>query len=366
MIFGPLWKLRTDPFYPATAEDGSEIERAALETCLNPARDRKVLPLYFDSYNWDHSLLVRDLSADNAFDTFPTRATLVNDSRLMIIISGSRQTGRDSLANLLLHKIGEETGKRLLLCELPLEGRDKSRNTAAVATAIMDAVEFDHKPFENWEVLRKRMRDKYEEVRSDQKDYKDPSYTNIFSAFEKLLTPHGRELVIKITKGGDHDSWARIHEFVGSCCYYIIVLTEEDAYAKTCYDAMLQNNMNVCWIRAVPLKEEAARKYVASRLKHARITGANAASAQDLFPFTADAIRALYEPGPTLTRNTAVEHPVGWLRRTLNEAVKEHVQKIGKLYPGADPATLAAIAAAEVHIGPEGVRRARQKLNQVR
>ena len=132
-ILETIWKLRTDPFYPEIDSNGNPIPPEAVNKSLNPLVDDRVVPFYFDVYDWTASDLVRDLSKQHALCTFPTSRTLPG-SGLLMLISGSRETGLDSLANLLLHKIKlTADGKALLIVDVELEGREMIVATGLVA-----------------------------------------------------------------------------------------------------------------------------------------------------------------------------------------------------------------------------------------
>src|ERR1051325_2077444 len=104
-ILEEVWKVRTGPFYPDVDASGTAIKKEAIERRLNPLIDDRVLPFYFDVYDWTSSNWIRDLSATLGLRVFPTPRTLPRAGALMVLISGSMETGLDSLANLVLHKI---------------------------------------------------------------------------------------------------------------------------------------------------------------------------------------------------------------------------------------------------------------------
>lgn len=254
-----IWKLRTDPFYPDIDSSGNPIPPAALNKSLNPLVDDRVVPLYFDVYDWTASDLVRDLSKQHALGTFPTPRTLPGTG-LLVLISGSRETGLDSLANLVLHKIKLTAGgQALLVVDVELEGRDKVRSVAAVARRIINRVEFGQPQITDGEKIARRMEAQYDRVNKEQEGRKDATYSELFQTFRDLLEPVDRTLVIKITKGGYHDSWVRIHDSTKSCCSYVIVMTPDFPYAKTCYDAMIGSSLNVAWVQAKPLIRQRPR-----------------------------------------------------------------------------------------------------------
>jgi len=359
-----IWKLRTDPFYPEIDNNGKPIAPAAWDKSLNPLIDDRVVAFYFDVYDWTASDLVGGLSTQQALARFPTPRTLPGTG-LLVLISGSRETGLDSLANLVLHKIRlTGGGQPPLVVDVELEGRDKARNVAAVARRIITRVEFGQPQIPDGEKIARRMEAQYDRVSKEQDGRKDATYSELFQSFRDLLEPVGRTLVIKITKGGDHDSWVRIHESARSCCLYVIVMTPDYPYAKTCYDAMVGSSLNVAWIQAKPLDQAKAREYVEHRLAAERDATPKQSPLESLFPFTPDAIAALYEPGAAGASGKPLDYPIGWLRRTLFTALRDHLGAMDQKYGNANSQALAAIDPATTSLGRAQLIGARIKLNR--
>jgi hypothetical protein len=359
MVLERVWQLRTDPFYPEVGRDGSAIQKNAVERSLDPHVDPNVLAFYFDVYDWTSSHLVGGLSEQHALAKFPEPRMLPSDAPLTILISGARQTGLDSLANLIVHKIEKSVPQDCLVCEVELESRDKAKNVLAVARSIMDAIEYANPPFVESPHVVPRMSAKYEQVRKEQEGQKDGAYSELFRAFGRIMAPLHRALIIKIASGGDNDSWVRIQEAVKSCCSYVLVLTPDLAYAKTCYDAMITLRQNIAWIQALPLDEQKAREYVVKRLSAVRI---HDRAQNSLLPFTESAITALYEPGTAAQKGQPLKHPIGWLRRTLHQAIRDQVEQITVSYP--DEQSLQRIDPAHTYIREDVVKRARDTLNK--
>src|SRR6185369_7350082 len=110
--FPDLWNLRTNPFYPEVDSAGKAIPKRALERSLKPTVDKRVLPLYFEIYDWSSSDLVGPLSREKGLEKFPDVQTLPSDAPLLILVSGSGQSGLDSMGYLILHKIGLMSGNQ--------------------------------------------------------------------------------------------------------------------------------------------------------------------------------------------------------------------------------------------------------------
>jgi len=358
MVREHVWNLRNDPFYPERDHHGRRIPTGAIEQSLNPTIDGGILSYYFDVYDWTTSNLIRGLSPLDAFTTFPTPRTLSGNGPLLVIISGARQTGLDSLANLILHKIQLSSANPPIVCDIVLEGRDRTSALSATARQIISCVRFARPELPNSKSIATDLQESYDTARKDAGSGRFTAYRELFRTFGLILAPLERPLVIKIISGGDHDCWQGIQESLDGCGSHIIVTTPELAYAKTCYDATL--GQNVAWIQARPLSEARAKEFVRARLESER----KAPSLTPLFPFTDEAIAALYEPGTARPATIAIEHPVGWLRRTLYQAIEDQVAAIKVRV---DPVTENSLAAIDPHttvIGADVVRAARAKLNR--
>lgn len=348
-ILNGIWKLRTDPFYPETDVTGARLAAAALDKTLDPTIDERVIPYYFDVYDWSQSTLVGELSAQEGLRRFPEPRTLPGVG-LLVLISGDRESGLDSLANLVLHKIRRMSSgpqqKPTIVVEVELEGRDKNRNVETVASEIINCIKFCA-TIPSAKEIATDMRVEYTRVVAEQAGRKDATYLELFRLFKQLVAPTGHSLVIKVTRGGDFDSWMRISESARACCPYAIVTTANVAQAKTCYEAMVGNNQNVVWIQALPLNHAKAREFLRMRLAAHRV-GDLPPAVDAYFPFTAEALDALYEPGADAAPDKPVHYPIGWLRRTLYSALKEQLDALGRQAgAGIDPART-AIGRAEI------------------
>src|ERR1051326_4587296 len=95
--------LRTQPFFPRCDAAGNPIAPAALRSALDPHIDAAALKIYYDVYDWSDSTFIRDLSPDTALKKFPDVGSL--PAKPLILVSGGQSSGRDSLVNLINHKI---------------------------------------------------------------------------------------------------------------------------------------------------------------------------------------------------------------------------------------------------------------------
>src|SRR4051812_42239951 len=103
--------LRTQPFAPDVAPDGTPLATDPFATALTPNLDSRLVAYYFDLYDWKESTVFGGFSRQGLLNKFPNRSDLQEDGCLLVLISGTSQTGRGSLVNLILRKIEIARGK---------------------------------------------------------------------------------------------------------------------------------------------------------------------------------------------------------------------------------------------------------------
>ena len=363
MVHRSLWQLRNDPFYPEVDANGDAYPRAAAERSLNPTIDPRVTEFYFDVYDWRCGELLGGISHPDGLKRFPSERTLASDSPLLVLISGGRQTGLDSLANLILHKVRLVSTSLPIVVDVVLESRDKEKNLAAVARSIIDAIEFLDPPLPGVDAIVKRLEERYQRLLDDVDSTRGGGFSELFQVLKRILAPLNRGIVIRVLKGGDDVSWARIQESVSGCCSHVIVMTSDTPYAKTCYTATVSQQQNVAWVQAEPLDRNKTLQYLEMRIKAERIKPIEDDTISSCFPFTTEAVDALFEPGSAGSPERGVRHPVGWIRRALHQALSDRVATIRESYPAANAMTLSQIDPGLAVIGPAQVRAAFDKLN---
>lgn len=363
-IVETVWQLRTDPFYPAVDSQGGAIDGKACQFDLNPLLDERVLPIYFDVYDWTKSALVGGISQHQTLDTFPNPRTLPRNAAMMILVSGAMATGLDSFANLVMHKVSRSIEQALWVIDLELDGRDKVRNVALLASTMIRKLDYADVRPPDADKLIERMEKVFTKVNAAESGRADATYSEVFQAFADLLKPLSRQIVIKIAGNGNSDSWERIYDSVKHCCSFLLVMTSDELYAQACNNAMTANGANFAWVRALPLDQQRAGQYLMSRLRSERMTGMASNVVAPTFPFTPEAIAALYEPGLGSVPGKAVLHPVGWLRRTLGTAFDDQAKALAKRHGGATAQDIAAIDPASTTIGAAEVTRAWHRHNR--
>lgn len=359
-----IWKLRTDPFYPEVDANGQTLQKKALDRSLNPLIDKRAVSYYYDIYDWTASDLVRDLCEREVLRIFPTTRTLPRNLPLMIILSGSMGTGLDSLANLIVHKINLTSDEPPIVVDVQLQGRKKPDNVSYVGRKIAMKMRLDKTLA--LDSLAESMETEYQRVSKELSGKDDATYAELFEAYSDLLEPIGRKLVIKITEGGDNDNWVQVYESTKKCCSFIIVMTSEVPFAKTCYEAMLASNLNVAWIRVVPLNLANATSFLTKRLASERLTTSPPQQNDSFLPFSAGAIDALYERGTTSLSNDKISHSMGWLRRTLSQAFTDKLDSVAQACSQVPASALDNIDPATTRISANDMRAAREKLNRGR
>jgi hypothetical protein len=329
-ILRQLWKLRNDPFFPTLDAAGTALRPDALKRSLNPLLDARVLPFYFDIYDWNFSTLARDISPTKGLVSFPDPRTQPSDSAFMFLLLGCRESGLDSLANLILLKIKEvASGLEPLIVEVELAGREKAKNVATVAKLLLETLRNEGDEPPGLEKAVKKMQAAWDREYERQQFNTNADYSDVFQSFRNQLKDLIiRPLVLKIIAGGDNDSWVRIHNAVKRTCSHVIVMTPDIAYAKTAYNSMSTQTQNVAWIRAVPLTRDKAQQFLQQRLSNERVSGAVLPPTRPLLPFLTEAIDVLYEPGSGEKRTEALAHPVGWLRRMLYRALRDRLDSL--------------------------------------
>jgi hypothetical protein len=359
VILEEVWKLRTDPFYPEVDSAGAAIPPAALERSLDPTLDQRVVQLYFDIYDWSYSSLVGKISSQEVLEVFPERRTRQSDEAFMILMSGCRESGLNSLANLILQKIKLADHAIPLVVEVELEGREKARNVATVVKRTIAKLKLEWKNHPGLSEKVKHMEAEWESARKEEEGNKSATYSDLFQTFRDTLKPLTQPLVLKIISGGDNDSWLRIYNSVKRTFEYVIIMTGDLAYAKTCYTSMSTQSQNVAWIQALSLDSKKAHEFLKQRLSTGRVLGASLPATHTLMPFMASAIAALYEPGSAGPRNAVISHPVGWLRRTFYRALNDRLKTLAQA-----AAPLDTLDPDATLIGPAEIRQAREALNQ--
>jgi hypothetical protein len=296
---------------------------------LDPRKDRRLLNYYFNVYDWRYSSLVGRFSREDGLQEFPRPEDLPHKGPVLILISGTGQTGRSSLVNLVLYKIETLWESMPIIVETSLDGFDKAQNMKNMARLFIQTYALEEAaPTEEqlWKI--------YERETKEPSTGIDAHYTALFSSLRLVIKKFcNRPIVFLIMGADDYDLWACIYNSSIALAEYLIVETSKTADALTCHTLMTNKGKNVAHINALMLDSEAARQYLVDRLSSERPADLPADDKDDLMPFTEEALEILYKPGTSIDPEKAapVRHPIGWLRETFRRVLKEHLDELSKI-----------------------------------
>ena len=349
--------LRTHPFFPETDSLGNALPREGLLKDLQPDLDDRLLNYYFDVYDWSDSALVRGLSTTAAgLQNFPGPGD--PNLPLLILVSGFASTGRDSLINLIIHKIhsthsaeplsvrsdvsedAEESVRNIALDFITAWGKSRPSAERPAVTAALNA--------------------SYELHTKVKSTGADAHYQPLFRAFAGEIEVKKVPPIVLIVSGGKADVWRALYNSTRSLARYIVAVTPYEARAGTCRTQMTLENKPTVHIRARELRSDAARDYTMTRIAYERPPGH---IGHPLLPFTEAALNVLYKRGQNAPPDFEKEWPIGWLRETLRRAVDHHVEKLVELIQKNGEDALNKLSPADLLIDEDLVWAVRQKMN---
>lgn len=353
-ILKSLWDLRTHPFFPKVDVGGDAFNQDILLNPLDPQADGRALSYYYDLYDWTYSQHIRGLSTKVAFEHFPSANDLADPKSLLVMITGRDNTGRESLRNLILHKIKEQTGHPPLIVKVELQGHTSADNAKIIANLFYVTYELE----ESKNPIP-QLQQQYDRLTRD-RGAGEANYSALFQTMKALVSRYCPRPLILLPTGVDrYDTWAAIYRLAGLLFDFIIVLTTNESNAKTANDILKSQNRNVALIGAKPLMANEARKYLQTRLEQERL--GQMANPTPLVPFTEEALKELYERGTAVQKEKTAE-PVALeikrLNKILREAVNLHLDCLQR------KKNLEALAPHERLIGADEIRKACDKVNQ--
>lgn len=349
-VLSTIYQFRTHPFCPTMGVDGRPFPRDPFALPLDPLSDPRHVDYYYDLYEWSGSTQIGPLDSAQIFRRFPAPDDVLNLGSLLVILAGPEHSGRESLRNLLLHKIGRQTDEPLLI-NLGLEGGDRGQVVKQVAELFMlkYPMYFD-KPTQGW------LGKSFETITRTKVATQDSYYANLFQVWsEEVQKICKRPLVLSITGKPDYNTWRVLYNSTRALFSYFFVLTGDVASAQTCRDTLRGGNVAV--IVAQPLSENQAIQYICSRLSNER----PADIAPSLEPFSAAAISILYQRGPAATQD--VRWQVAFLNRTMRRALDEHLRLLVATLQARGSLDRAKLSLQEIEIDADAVRHAREALN---
>jgi len=350
-VLSAIYQLRTHPFSPSVGVDGQPLQDP-FALPLNPSAEPRHTAYYYDLYDWSGSSQVGPLDPAQIVRRFPAPADLVNFGSLLTIIAGPEHSGRESLRNLLLHKIGQQTGLPLVI-NLVLEGGDRGQIVKQVAELFM--LEYpNHFGMPTFD----RLQQVFQTMTKTKVSGQSSCYANLFQFWRTQIQAFcNRPLVLSIGGKPDYNTWRVLYNSTRSLFSCLFVVTGDIASAKTCRETMQGDHVNVAVIVAPPLSEGEAMEYVRFRVSKERPT----AIPSSIEPFTPAAISALYQRGPTATEN--LRWQIAFLNRTMRRALDDHLAALVGILKARGSLDRALLSPQEIEINATVVRRAREALN---
>lgn len=320
-----IWKLRTHPFRRPLDHQGNPLPETSLFSSLNPLEDGRLLRLYFNLYNWDNSRIVNGINGDQVFDQFPDQTSLNETQGVLILIAGEDAAGRESLQNLILHKIFlEHQNKKPVVVRATLDGFSQDLNVKSIARTFIRqyAREGFNDPdkAELTELYKAETREKSSGTKS--------LYANLFFEFYESIKDYCDRPLVLLLSGGDHyDTWETVYNSTRLLFKYIIVVTNQEKYAESCVNHLSLNRAGV--IKAQRLDMTKTRLYLNSRLSAERT--ANLDPNYSLAPFGEEALSALFAPGSRPDPDRSVRLTIGRLNKILSRAIDLHLDELVKI-----------------------------------
>lgn len=342
-------RLRTQPFFPEIGADEKPLPPKSLAKALDPREDSRVINYYYDVYDWSASSAVHGLTPVHGLQLFPKAAD--PDRPLLVVVSGTRSSGRDSLINLILHKIGclhDASPRVLSVSDVPRSPELAVKHVARYFIASWPAA------------TQKTLGELFDFHTKEKSADTDVHYSPLFFAFRETLKGElEMPAVLSIVGTDSYDIWKSVYLSCRKLFDYIVVQTKSFRAGNTLKVSMVDTT--VAHIQAQPLSAKAALEYAKTRIAFERL---GISVANDLAPLTAQAISLLYEPGKSAQDGYEQPKTIGWLRETLHSAMEKHVENLVKIVDDKGQAGLDALLPEHLLISEETVWDARQEINR--
>jgi len=340
------------PFAPEVSPNGQPITPPALVGPLDPTAQPLHAAYYYDIYNWVKAGPVVGPSPAGLVTLPPQKPS----QPLLVLVSGTGKTGRDSMVNLLLYRIrSSHPATTPIVVEAPLSSAQKSENLKSVANLFITVygVEETAPSTEDLDKTYARMIGSI----GASTDFK-----SIFTAFNVLVRKTcKRPIVFRMSGSENFDLWSSLYLSLSPLANYVIIETSNKDDALACAQQLAAKAL-VSHIDVLLLTEQRVRDYVVHRCGAERITAPGCPS-DPLAPLTDGALKLLFAPGKANTDNTPVTHPIGWVVETLRRAMDEHVTRLADLVSAQG---VTALTAADLRIGENQIRRVRGLMNEGR
>jgi len=328
---------------------------------LDPTKDERLVNFYYDFYNWTNSNLIQNIDSNSAFKMFPAQVDMTNLKSLMILIAGYNNSGRESLRNLIIHKIRCQAGNAPLLVEVDIPDRNHADNIKMIARSFNRAYKTAALAAPSYEDLKTL----YDEETAGRATGVDSFYSSLFQAIQTAIRGHCAVPVVLIVTGvNDYEVWRAIHNSTRYLFQFTIVLSSDVLNARTCNNLMKTDGRNVVLIESPKLGLASATNYLKNRLKSERIDKNNPVTNNQLGPFTTKALEALFAPSESAKETEQIEWEIGWLNRRLQAALDDHLTALQKIVDLNGEKVLATLNPQELLIDDHKIKATIERVNQ--
>jgi hypothetical protein len=355
-ILANVYGLRTHPFSPTVDSTGTALNFDVFASSLDPQTDPRVLSYYFDVYDWARFGAGAKLkSLLDAAAAVPATSWLpISNGPLLILIVGADNTGRESLANLLVHVIGRQRPGTALF-DVELADVANEGNVLTIAQYFVYSYSLPAPAPTQAEIAQV-----FEAVSKNPVIGTDTAYHNLFQIWKARIALRTDPPLALVLRGKvNRDTWRVVYNSTSSLFPATIVLTHQEDYAEGCFRSLRREGRNVLLIKSQFLDRSLTTAYVEWRLAGEREKGAlqNALS-----PFTAEALEALYERGTRAGDTASIAFPIGFVNRTLSRAMDDKLAELTSS-GGISTKTSTQAQREQLLIGEQEIRSARNALN---
>ena len=348
--------LRTSPFSPEVGTDDKPILPRLFLRNLDPRKDRRLLKYYFDFYDLKNGKILGGLTPEEGIKNFPLCDEVDHAAPILFLISGTSQTGRSSLINLILFKIEDIFQVVPITVDAVLSSFNKAQNTKELARLFITTYTSEQpKPDSKllWEIYER-------ETKEDSSGSQTP-YSTLFKSLNIFIRKECDRPIVFLIKGCDHyDLWSCTYDSTMGLANYLIVETSKKADAETCHNILTGEQKRVAHIFAPKLKNEQVCKFILDRLSLGRLIP----SEKSLVPFTNEAIDILFERNPDTICTEPLEWPIGWVQASLSRVFQEHMDTLCRLVEEKGQAVLDSLPPEKLYVDKNKMWEVRQRMNK--
>ena len=290
-------RLRAHPFAPEKLVGGQTVRFDYQKGPLDPKASPVDLEYYFDLYAWDDSKQLGPLAPNGRINEFPSRGGVYGS---IIVISGVSGTGRTSLEELLLFEIASRSKSPPIVTLYPI---------AVTSKQVQDASNFANRFISRVEAFLVTSSDRRKEIKALPKTLKgivkewkeglvgdDPNTEFLFTALAENVrgllpdTP----IVFRLDATSHlntPDTWTPACTMLRNLADYVILSLSDQDHARYLRTSLLDRQVRIFWVDVPRVDEAKTRRFLEHRLGAER-----EGAADELFPFTAEALKALFAP----------------------------------------------------------------------